>query len=320
MDNNYPVNYPELIVPKADGVTDSEKKLIALGYQSFFSLWSYPNPFRKHKLGKELCDLLVVFGDEIIIFSDKDIAFPSEGDLLTNWRRWYKKAITKSRDQLCGAMSWIIKYPDRLALDPKGEVDFPLSIRVTEKTRFHLVSVAHGIQNACIKHFDGGDGGLIIDNVTSDISHLSDDCEPFRIGIVNKDPSKFVHVFDDASYALILKELDTIQDFIDYLEDRKRFLLSDKFIQATSEREMLAIHLDAAIHGQKDGLTKLLTKDYGSFLLDEGTWDEFAESPSYLNWKKQIQISYFWDDLLKKTIGYIEKLLYVSNIVQPILR
>lgn len=307
MDNDYPVNYPELIVQKADGVTDSEKKLITLGYQSFFSLWSYPNPFRKHKLDKELCDLLVVFGDEIIIFSDKDIAFPDEGDIQVNWRRWYKKAITKSCDQLSGAMSWIIKYPDRIALDPKGEVDFPLSIRVTEKTRFHLVSVAHGIQDACVKYFGGGDGGLIIDNVSSNVLHLSEDCEPFRIGIVSRDSRKFVHVFDDASYALILKELDTIQDFVDYLEDRKQFLLSEKFVQATSEREMLAIHLDAAIHGEKNGLAQLITRDYGSFVLDEGTWDEFVASMTYKNWKKQIQTSYFWDDLLQKTISYIEK-------------
>lgn len=307
MDNDYPVNYPELIVQKADGVTDSEKKLITLGYQSFFSLWSYPNPFRKHKLDKELCDLLVVFGDEIIIFSDKDISFPDEGDIQVNWRRWYKKAITKSCDQLSGAMSWIIKYPDRIALDPKGEINFPLSIRVTEKTRFHLVSVAHGIQDACVKYFGGGDGGLIIDNVSSNVSHLSEDCEPFRIGIVSRDSRKFVHVFDDASYALILKELDTIQDFVDYLEDRKQFLLSEKFVQATSEREMLAIHLDAAIHGEKNGLAQLITRDYGSFVLDEGTWDEFVASMTYKNWKKQIQTSYFWDDLLQKTISYIEK-------------
>lgn len=307
MNKDYPVNYPELIVPKADGVTDSEKKLITLGYQSFFSLWSYPNPFRKHKLDKELCDLLVVFGDEIIIFSDKDIAFPDEGDIRVNWRRWYKKAITKSCDQLCGAMSWIKKYPDRIALDPKGEIDFPLTIQVTEKTRFHLVSVAHGIKDACIKHFEGGDGGLIVDNRPLRGSNSSDVCEPFRIGIVNSDPGKFVHIFDDASYALILRELDTIRDFIDYLNDRQTFLLSEKHIIATSEQEMLAIYQDAAIHGERNGLTNLLAKYSGDIFLDEGLWDEFVDSKSFRMWKKQIEISYFWDDLLKKTIGYIER-------------
>lgn len=307
MEKDYPVNYPEFIIPKAEGVTPSEKKLIRLGYQSFFSLWSYPNPYRKHKLDKELCDLLVVFGDDIIIFSDKDIAFPLDGDTKTNWRRWYKKAITKSCDQLNGAMSWLKKYPDRIALDPKGEIDFPLDIQITTRTRFHLVSVVHGIKDACIKYFDGGDGGLIIDNFTPPNAHLTDNCEPFRIGAINNDASSFIHVFDDASYALVLEELDTIQDFIDYLEDRKQFLLTSKKIQATSECEMLTIHLDAAIRGAKNGLTQILAKDFGSFLLDEGLWDDFSASPAYVDWKKQKRISYFWDDLLKRTIGYIEK-------------
>ena len=307
MDHTYPINYPEMIVPKADGVTASEKKLINLGYKTFFSLWSYPNPYRKHNLDKELCDLLVVFGDDIIIFSDKDCKFPLDGDVKVNWGRWYKSAIVKSYKQLQGAMSWITKYPDRIVLDPRGEVDFPLSIQVTEKTRFHLVSVAHGVKDACIKFFSGGDGGLIIDNHTTAESPLSEKGEPFRVGIINKDPQKFIHIFDDASYALVLKELDTVQDFIDYLEDRKSFLLSEKFVQATSEQEMLAIHMDASIHGHNDGLEQLLAKPFNSFFLDEGSWDEFVESPAYKEWQNAMRISYFWDDLLSKTIGFIEK-------------
>lgn len=307
IEHDYPINYPEMIVPKADGVTAAEKKLISLGYKTFFSLWSYPNPYRKHKLDKELCDLLVVFGDDIIIFSDKDCKFPLDGDVKINWGRWYKNAIVKSYRQLQGAMSWMTKHPDRIVLDSKGEVDFPLSIQVTENTRFHLVSVAHGIKDACIKYFSGGDGGLIIDNCTTADSPLSEEGEPFRVGVIDKDPKKFIHIFDDASYALVLKELDTTQDFIDYLEDRKHFLLSEKFIQATSEQEMLAAHLDVAIHGQKGGLAQLLTKPFTGILLDEGSWDEFVESTSYKDWKNAIKISYFWDNLLSKTIEFIEK-------------
>ena len=33
VEHTYPINYPEMIVPKADGVTASEKKLISLGYK-----------------------------------------------------------------------------------------------------------------------------------------------------------------------------------------------------------------------------------------------------------------------------------------------
>jgi hypothetical protein len=68
-------------VVQAAGITQAERYLHDLCNQSFLSLWSYPGVFRDQGQrnggdGKEVCDLLVVFGDDIIIFSDKDCAFP----------------------------------------------------------------------------------------------------------------------------------------------------------------------------------------------------------------------------------------------------
>lgn len=75
MPTTLPVNYPEMIVEKSEGLTVSEKKLAALGYQTFLRLWSYPNPYKLQSNGKELCDLLIVFDNHIIIFSDKDCVY-----------------------------------------------------------------------------------------------------------------------------------------------------------------------------------------------------------------------------------------------------
>ena len=63
-------------VPKAQGVTQSERYLARLAEKSFLNLWSYPAPFRDQQQsgcgdGKELCDLLVVCGRYIVIFSDQ---------------------------------------------------------------------------------------------------------------------------------------------------------------------------------------------------------------------------------------------------------
>lgn len=68
-DYMYPRQCSELAIHKSAGVNASEEKLCRLGYRTFLSLWSYPNLFQKHKLVKELCDLLVVFENHIIIFS-----------------------------------------------------------------------------------------------------------------------------------------------------------------------------------------------------------------------------------------------------------
>lgn len=70
---SYPVNYPEMVVKKSEGLTISEKKLVALGYRTFLRLWSYPNPYKMQKNGKELCDLLIVFDNHIIIFQTRNV-------------------------------------------------------------------------------------------------------------------------------------------------------------------------------------------------------------------------------------------------------
>lgn len=67
-------------VQPAEGVTDAERYLAKLCKRSFLSLWSYPGVFRDQGRvdgkgdGKEVCDLLVVFDNHIIIFSDKALS------------------------------------------------------------------------------------------------------------------------------------------------------------------------------------------------------------------------------------------------------
>ena len=85
------VEYPSArpAVVRGSGVTPSERYLASLAEKSFLDLWSYPNVYIDKKAsptgeGKELCDLLVVCGDHVLIFSDKSIGWP-EGDLTLSW-------------------------------------------------------------------------------------------------------------------------------------------------------------------------------------------------------------------------------------------
>ena len=101
---------------KAEGVTPSERYLAKLAERSFLNLWSYPNPFRDqrqgiHGDGKEICDLLVVCGAYIIIFSEKTVSWPN-GDLNIAWSRWVKRAIRNAAKQAAGAERWITDQPD----------------------------------------------------------------------------------------------------------------------------------------------------------------------------------------------------------------
>lgn len=111
-----------MLIKRANGVTESERYLKLLCDHTFLSLWSYPEVYKdqvsgKGTEGKEVCDLLVVFENHIIIFSDKDCQFPNSGKLELDWNRWFKRAIQKSADQVWGAERWIKQHQNRLFLD-----------------------------------------------------------------------------------------------------------------------------------------------------------------------------------------------------------
>lgn len=301
---SYPVNYPEMVVKKSEGLTISEKKLVALGYRTFLRLWSYPNPYKMQKNGKELCDLLIVFDNHIIIFSDKECLYGDSGNQKVDWRRWYKRAIKKSAEQLIGAKAWIERYPDRIAIDAKCEKPFPLKIEITPETQFHLIAIAHGAANRCREYFGDGDGGLLIDNQIVGNMHIGEDCEPFEIGLVSENSRDFIHVFDDASYENVLYELDTIQDFLKYLEVRRELLLTKKVI-AESENDILAQHL-IGVMLRNASLFQETCKDYSAVHFEGGSLDELRRSSQYIDWRKTVAKSYFWDNLLQKTFFFIE--------------
>lgn len=278
MPTTLPVNYPEMIVEKSEGLTVSEKKLAALGYQTFLRLWSYPNPYKLQSNGKELCDLLIVFDNHIIIFSDKDCVYGNSDDPKVDWRRWYKRAIQKSAEQLIGAKNWIIRYPDRIAVDAKCSQKIPLKIKITAETEFHLIAIAHGATEPCKKYFSGGDGGLMVDSCIVGNMHINEDCEPFCIGRVFNEPQEFIHVFDDVSYVNVLHELDTIQDFLRYLEARQKLFVT-KHIIAESESDILAQHLRGVMKGNSHILQEIC-KTHTDIYLEGGLFEELKCSPN----------------------------------------
>ena len=114
----------DLKTSRSEGVTDAERYLKKLCERSFLSMWSYVGVFNDKGTGQEVCDLLVVFDNHIIIFSDKDCEFPNIEDIDLAWKRWYKKAVKKSADQIYGAERWILKHPDRLFLDQTCKIPF----------------------------------------------------------------------------------------------------------------------------------------------------------------------------------------------------
>lgn len=281
------------------GTTDSERYLTQLAKHSFLSLWSYPNPYRYQQGGKELCDLLVVFEDHIIIFSDKDCEFPNSGDEQTDWNRWYKKAVRKSAEQIWGAERWIINFPKRIFIDKECVTPFPIDFPDFKHAKIHRILVAHGASKRCQERFGGGSGSLMICNDIIGDEHLQPNADggpSFTIGQV--DPANgFIHVLDDVSLDIVMQTLDTITDFVMYLSKKEAFFNRGIRIHAAGEEELLAQYLgDINEQSQHDFL---ISDDIDFVVYEEGFWEEFSQHQQRLTQIAVDRISYTWDAIIE---------------------
>ena len=126
----------------AEGVNQSERLLIRLCRKSFLSLWAHANLHTAQDMqggkgsAKEFADVLVVFGDDVIIFSDKHIEFQQARDLDVAWPRWFNRAVIESAKQLHGAMNWLRRFPARIFLDASCTRPLPVSLQVERMSYF----------------------------------------------------------------------------------------------------------------------------------------------------------------------------------------
>jgi hypothetical protein len=297
-------------IHRAQGVTGSERHLKKLCDHSFLSFWSYSGIYRdqgdaaRGGDGKEICDLLVVCGNHVLIFSDKDCVFPNTGNLELDWSRWYRRAIKDSAAQIFGAEKWIRNHPDRIFLDKSCQQRFPIDLPSSEDAIFHRIIVAHGASKRCKEKLGGSGSLMIFPDVIGDAHCLpvSKGGVPFAVGQVN--PQKgFVHILDDTTLDILLRTLDTITDFVSYLIKKEKFILSGKLGAATGEEELLAYYLGKLNQDREHDF--VLSESYDKLLLDEGHWDEFLQSVERKSQIEADKISYAWDELIEKFLSHV---------------
>jgi len=272
----------------------SERYLSRLCQDSFLRLWSWPHIYRDQRVaggasdGKEVCDLLGVFGEDVFIFSDKYCQFPSTGDTKLDWSRWFRRAVKSSAKQVRGAERWIRAHPERIFLDAACSKPFPIPLPNPARANYHRIVVAHGAGSRCREEF-GGSGSLMM------IPELSDDEMPFAVGKVGED-GDYVHVVDDFTLDAILGTVDTVADLAQYLRRKEQFITSGKLKSATGEEEILAHYLKRA---DAEGLHYFeIPEDVDGVVVDEGHWESFQSHPDRLAQIDADRISYAWDQLI----------------------
>lgn len=283
------------------GVTDRERYLAKLASSQFFSLWSYPGLSRPAKNGvtKELADLTVVFGDDIILFSDKDVAWPSHPVIQTAWSRWRRAAILESAEQLWGAAKYLSGGNAAIFLDARCQVPFPFSI-VSSRTRVHLVAVASNSVQPARDYFReiGGPGS------SGTLMHAFDSSNqvetPFVVGDLDR-KKPYVHVFDEETLDRVLSELGTTGDFVHYLSEKEAAIRSGRLSLYAGEEDLLAFYLQEQTPSGYGSLP-FARNPVGAdrfIIIPEGEWNGYVCSEAYRVRSRLRERARAWFDLIE---------------------
>jgi hypothetical protein len=285
------------------GFTDEEIFLNNLGANSFLRFWSWSNLYRdqgdsnKNGDGKEICDLTVVFGNDVILFSDKKIEFSTTKDLRSAWARWSRRAIDNSVKQIKGARRWFEQYPERIFVDKQCNHKIPINIPDKNDIRFHNIVVCHGIEEI-LTSFNREASFMFDNSIRGDAHWDNDNAKPFCIGQIFE--GDFVHIFNESTIELVLKEFNTTKDFIHYLGQREELLSSDRHIRVLSESDIIQLYYENFDEdkGQRSIWPKELV-EAKSAVIDMGGIQRLFKNSSFLAKKQEDRISYFWDDLIE---------------------
>lgn len=292
---------------KAEGTTDSERALARLARKAFLSLWSYPNVHSDEGRsggkgdGKELVDLLVIFGNDVLLFSDKQCAFQEGANIKVAWPRWYKRAVEKSARQLAGAESFLRRFRDRVFVDKSCQTKLPVSLPDPSVARYFLIAVTRGGHDAAARHFGGGSSGsLMLNSMLEGDTHYE---HPFEVGFP-LEGRRFVHVLDEMTVDALLEELDTVPDLTEYFACKERFFRANgAIIRVAGEEELLARYMCTI----KDGRHALPTipAEADAVSLLEGDWRFYRSSPQRAAKREADEGSYMWDALIEYQASFV---------------
>jgi hypothetical protein len=277
---------------KSIGVTETERMLADFCERSFLKLWSYANPYKDD--GKELCDVIAVFGDHVFVFFDREKAFADapEDDPMIAWDRWKRRAIDRQIITAHGAERYI-RSGRPIFLDAKQTAPFPLAVNASATV--HKIVVAHGAKDACKRSSDQNVYGSLA--ITYCDLDKSAGHRPFHVELDRQDP---VHLFDSHNLPIVLGELDTISDFSRYLDEKVRAIQRFDMLAYCGEEDLLGHYLlnfDEKTNEHLIGSNEPLT----GVMIGEGEWHGFVHSDLYKNTKRENEVSYFWDELIQRT-------------------
>jgi hypothetical protein len=280
----------------------SETYLSALANETFLKPWAIANPF--HKTGKEISDLIVPFGVDVVVVSDKACRFNTSIDPRLAWSRWERDAIGESVKQLRGAVRQLDRPDCRIFVDHKATEPLAYDVPPPHARRYHLIAVARPDKDP--NHLPAGWPGLV----------YSDEAppQPFQVG-PRFISDHFVHVFDGDTLGLLVRHLSTGPDLIAYLSGRAA-ALSRRPGVTFREADLLALATLNWMEG--DSFSVTLDASEKELLLD-GLWAIYTTSERAQHTRKEAEESKNGVDLMIAEFHreYTERRAANSNAPDP---
>ncbi len=228
---------------------------------AYLKHWCYPNPIDENGSGKEICDLLILFQFTCIIISIKNYEFNG------NIERFQKKVIEKSTKQLYGA----------------------------ERKLFHSSEVYIKHPEKGIEKFEPEKYKNII-RITINMGELY---EFYTLGDI-KEGKSFINIIHRDSFSQIIRELDTIPDLINYLNERENLLMTQyPIIIEGSELDLLATFM----LNKRSFPTDFYKNEDGLKLNLRGTWINYDNQNKHVKDRREAdKQSYIIDQLVGRDI------------------
>lgn len=274
-----------------------EKAVNEIASKTYLKYWCYPNPKDEKGNRKEVCDLLILFKNTLILFSVKNYAFDG------NYSRYFNKTLTKAVSQIQGAerkllhndRNVFIKHPDKTELI---EID-QNSIKEVQRLIVNL--------NTKPLFYPGG-------------------------RLTNK--NEYVHILNWDSFLRLVIELDTIPDFIEYLKTRELTFREKELLILTGEESdydsetglQLIKHSEPSTKNRRNivllsGNELDLLADYyfndrnfndhltsteytGMSYEMDGRWLDYLSRKEVIRKKEEDKRSYFVDEFVKREVLY----------------
>lgn len=266
-----------------------------IAFNSFIEHWCYPSPKDESGDKKEICDLLILFGDNLIIISVKNYEFKDF------YSRYFRRTIEKAVKQIYGA--------ERKLLNSDKDIFIKHPNRVIERFPKERINNIHRV-----------------------IINLGEGVRFYPFNKETKD-EKFITLLDKEAFQTIVQELDTIPDFLEYLRKREE-LFADKTVTILpgdeddfpadtanqffeyaqrqfnpSEKQSILIsgtEHDILAHYLKNERTfpeYIHSKEYnGMFVQLDGNWSDFNQRKQVKTKRELDKNSYFLDELVKREI------------------